>query len=117
MLFIQVIHNQLDQTVVKLVCRFEKLDFKHWETANMQTCKNWFPLEKIRIKKKNITTLVRELAIAKEELLDTLNFLIVSSKEKSILKLRHLIPGYKPETSLDSHDPVKVISNFSSHAL
>ena len=32
-------------------------------------------------------------------------------------KLRNLFPGYKPETSLGSHDPEKVISNFSSHSL
>ena len=31
--------------------------------------------------------------------------------------LRNLIPGYKPETSLDSHDPERVIPNFSSHIL
>ena len=30
---------------------------------------------------------------------------------------RKLIPGYKLETSLDSHDPEKVISNFSCHTL
>ena len=32
-------------------------------------------------------------------------------------KLKNLIPGYKPETSLDSNEPEKVISNFSSHTL
>ena len=31
--------------------------------------------------------------------------------------MRNLIPGYNPETSPDSHDPEKVISNFSSHIL
>ena len=31
--------------------------------------------------------------------------------------MRNLIPAYKPETSLDSHDPEKVISNFSSDIL
>ena len=31
--------------------------------------------------------------------------------------MRNLIPGYKPETFLDSHDPEIVISNFSSHIL
>ena len=31
--------------------------------------------------------------------------------------MRNLIPGYKPETSLDCHDPEKLISNFSSHIL
>ena len=29
--------------------------------------------------------------------------------------MRNLIPGYELETSLDSHDPEKMISNFSSH--
>ena len=50
---------------------------------------------------------------------------IVNSNEKSILKCRqiqqkklgNLISGYKPETSLDSHDSEKVIFNFSSHTL
>ena len=32
-------------------------------------------------------------------------------------KLRNLTPGYKPEISLDSHDPQKGISNISSHIL
>ena len=31
--------------------------------------------------------------------------------------MRNFISGYKPETSLDSYDPEKVISNFSSHIL
>ena len=31
--------------------------------------------------------------------------------------MRKLTPGYKPETSLDSHDPEKVIFHFSSHTL
>ena len=77
--------------------------------------------------------MVRELSVVKEELLRSISFLdvnhvfnlIVSTNEKSILKCRHvqqkklrnLIPGCKPETSLDSHDPEKVISNFSSHIL
>ena len=77
--------------------------------------------------------MVRELLAVKEELLRSVSFLdvnhvfnlIVSSNEKSILKcshvqqkrLKNLIPGYKPETCLDSHDPEKVISNFSSHIL
>ena len=165
MSFIQVVHNRYDKSVVKLVRRFGKLDFKHRKTAldlqflktcqdfkvtpkflqfrvangslrqsqTYQTCKNWLLLEKIRVKKKNLKTLVRELATVKEELLHTLSFLdfnhvfnlIVSSNEKSILKCRHvqqkklrnLTPGYKPETSLDSHDPERVIVNFSSHIL
>ena len=76
---------------------------------------------------------MRELVTVKDELLRTLNFLdinhifnlIVSSNEKSILKcrpvqqkkLRNLIPGYKPELSLDSHDPGTEISTFSSYTL
>ena len=31
--------------------------------------------------------------------------------------MRNLIPGYKPETFLESHDSEIVISNFSSHIL
>ena len=50
---------------------------------------------------------------------------MVSTIKKPILKCRHvqhknlrnLIPGYKPETFLDSRDPGKVISNFSCHNL
>ena len=38
-------------------------------------------------------------------------------KARPTKKLRNLIPGYKSETSLDSHDPEKVISNFSFHIL
>ena len=103
------------------------------QSQTYQTCKKWFQLKEIRIKKKNLKTLVRELSAVKEELLRSVSFLdvnhvfnlIVSSNKKSILKCRHvqqkrlrnLIPGYKPETSLDSHDPEKVISNFSSHIL
>ena len=75
-------------------------------------------LEEIRIKKKNLKNLVRELSSVKEELLRVISFLdanhvfnlVVSSNEKSILKCRHiqqkklrnLIPGYKLEKSLDS---------------
>ena len=90
-------------------------------------------LEEIRIKKKNLKTLVRKLSPVKEELLRSVSFLdinhvfnlIVSSNKNSILKCRHvqkkklrnLIPGYKPETYLYSNDSEKVISNFSSHIL
>ena len=75
-------------------------------------------LKEIRIKKKNLKNLVRELSSVKEELLRLISFLdanhvfnlVVSSNEKSILKCRHiqqkklrnLIPGYKLEKSLDS---------------
>ena len=75
-------------------------------------------LEEIRIKKKNLKNLVRELSSVKEELLRLISFLdanhvfnlVVSSNEKPILKWRHiqqkklrnLIPGYKLEKSLDS---------------
>ena len=162
---IQVIHKRYGNTVVKLVRKFEKLDFKHRKAAldlqflktcqefkvtpkflqfrvvndslkqsqTYQTCKKRLLLEEIRIKKKNSKTLVRELSVVKEELLRSINFLdvnhvfnlIVSTNEKSILKCRHvqqkklrnLIPGYQPETSLDSNDPEKVISKFSSHIL
>ena len=162
---IQVIHKRYGNTVIKLVRRFEKLDFKHrkatldlqflktcqefkvtpkflqFRVANdslkqsqtYQTCKKRLLLEEIRIKKKNLKTLVRELSVVKEELLRSISFLdvnhvfnlIVSTNQKSILKCRHfqqkklrkLIPGYKPEISPDSHDPEKVISNFSSHLL
>ena len=162
---IQVIRKRYSNTVVKLVRRFEKLDFKHRKVAldlqflktcqefkvtqkllqfrvandslrqsqTYQTCKKQLLLEEIRIKKKNLKTLVRELSAVKEELLRSISFLdfnhvlnlIVSSNEKSVLKYRHvqqkklrnLIPGYKPETSLDSHDSEKVISNFSSDIL
>ena len=70
-----------------------------------------------------------KLVTVTEELLNTLSSLdlnhafnlIFSSNEKSILKSRYvqqkkarnLISGYAPEGSLDSHDPQKVISNFS----
>ena len=162
---IQVIHKLYGNTVVKLVRKFEKLDFKHRKAAldlqflktcqefkvtpkfrqfrvandslkqsqTYQTCKKQLLLEEIRIKKKNLKTLVRELSVVKEELLRSISFLdvnhvfnlIVSTNEKSILKcrcvqqkkLKNLIPGYKPETSLDCHDHEKVISNFSSHIL
>ena len=103
------------------------------QSQTYQTCKKRFLRKEIRIKKKNLKTSVRELSAVKEELLRSVSFLdvnhvfnlIVSSNKKSILKCRHvqqnrlrnLIPGYKPETSLDSHDPEKVISNFSSHIL
>ena len=103
------------------------------QSQTYQTCKKRLLLEEIRIKKKNLKNLVRELSAVKEELLRSISFidvnhvfnLIVSTNEKSILKCRHvqqkklrnLIPGYKPETSLDSHDPEKVISNFFSHIL
>ena len=103
--------------------------FLHFRVANdslkqsqtYQTCKKRLLLEEIRIKKKNLKTLVRELSVVKEELLRSISFLdvnhvfnlIVSTNEKSILKCRHVqhqvIPGYKPETSLDCHDPEKVI--------
>ena len=73
------------------------------------------------------------MATVKEELLSTLSFLDINpvfnllaiSNEKSILECRHIqqkklrnfIPGRKTETSLDSHGPEEVFSNFSSHTL
>ena len=61
-----------------------------------------------------------KLVTVTEELLNTLSFLylnhafnlIFSSNEKSILKSRY-VQQNTPEGSLDSHDPQKVISNFS----
>ena len=101
------------------------------QSQTYQTYKKRLLLEEIRIKKKNSKALLRELSAVKEELLRSISFLdvnhvfslIVSTNEQSIVKCRHvqqkmlrnLIPGYKPETSLDSHDPERVISNFSSH--
>ena len=103
------------------------------QSQTYQACKKQLLLEEIRIKKKKLKTLVTELLDVKEELLcstsvlDINHFfnLSVSSIEKSILKCRHvqhkklgnLMRGYKPETSLDSHDPEKVISSFYSHIL
>ena len=127
---IQVIHKRYSNTVVKLVRRFEKLNFKHRkatldlqflktcqefkvtpkflqfcvandshrQSQTYQTCKKRSLLEEIRIKKKNLKTLVRELSAVKEELLRSVSFLdfnhvpnlIVSSNEKSILKCRHV---------------------------
>ena len=127
---IQVIHKRYSNTVVKLVRRFEKLNFKHrkatldlqflktcqefkvtpkflqFRVANdslgqsqtYQTCKKRLLLEEIRIKKKNLKTLVRELSAVKKELLRSISFLdfnhvlnlIVSSNENSILKCRHV---------------------------
>ena len=142
LLLIQVIHKRYGNTVVKLVRKFEKLDFKHRKAAldlqflktcqefkvtpkflqfrvtndslkqfqTYQTCKKQLLLEEIRIKKKNLKTLVRELSAVKEELLRSISFLdinqvfnlIVSTNENSILKcrraqqkkLRNLILGY-----------------------
>ena len=113
--------------------QFRVANYSLRQSQTSQTCKKRFLLKEIRIKKKNLKTLVRELLAVKEELLRSVSFLrinhvfnlIVSSNKKSILKCRHvqqkrlrnLITGYKPETCLDSHDPEKVISNFSSHIL
>ena len=42
--FIQIIHNRYDRIVVKLVRRFEKLDFKHRKAASdlqfLKTCQD-----------------------------------------------------------------------------
>ena len=79
------------------------------QSQTYQTCIKRLLLEEIRIKKKNLKTLVRELSAVIEELLRSISFLDCSNK-KSILKCRHvqqkrlrnLIPGYKLEISLDS---------------
>ena len=68
------------------------------QSQTYQTCKKRLLLEEIRIKKKNLKTLVRELSVVKEELLRSISFLdvnhvfnlIVSSNEKSIFKCRHV---------------------------
>ena len=107
---IQVINKRYGNTVVKLVRRFEKLDFKHRKAAldlqflktcqefkvtpkflqfrvandrliqsqTYQTCKKQLLLEEIRIKKKNLKNLVRELSAVKEELLQSISFLDVN---------------------------------------
>ena len=139
-----------------MVRRFKKLDFKHRKAVSdlpffeicpefkvtpkflqfhvasdrlsqtYQTCKKRLLLEEIRIKSKNLKTLVKELSGVKEELLRSTSVLginhvfnlIISSTETSIFKSRHvqhkklrnLIPVYKPETSLDCHDLKKVTS-------
>ena len=80
------------------------------QSQTYEICKKRLLLEEIRIKKKNLKTLVRELSAVKEELLHSISFLdinqvftlIVSTNENSILKCRHaqqkklrnLIPGY-----------------------
>ena len=64
------------------------------QSQTYQTCKKRLLLEEIRIKKKNLKTLVRELLVVKEELLRSISFLdvnhvfnlLVSTNEKSILK-------------------------------
>ena len=107
---IQIIHKQYGTTIVKLVRKFEKSDFKHRKAAldlqflktcqefkvtpkflqfrvandslkqsqTYQTCKKRLLLEEIRIKKKNLKTLVRELSVVKEELLRSISFLDVN---------------------------------------
>ena len=82
-------------------------------------------------KKKNLKVLVNELSSVKSNLLRILNFLdfnhvcniIISNNEKSILKCKYthkkklsdLIPGYEVNLTRFSHDPKKVIFNFSLH--
>ena len=77
--------------------------------------------------------LVNELSLVKSNLSRTLNFLdfnhvcniIISNNEKSILKckythkrkLSNVIPGYTVKLTTFSHDPNKVILNFSSNVL
>ena len=66
------------------------------QAQTYEICKKRLLLEKIRIKKKNLKTLISELSAVKEELLRSIRFLdvnhvfnlIVSSNEKSILKCR-----------------------------
>ena len=87
----------------------------------------------INNKKKNLKVLVNELSSVKSNLLGILNFLdfnhvcniIISNNKKSILKCKYthkkklsdLIPGYEVNLTRFSHDPNKVIFNFSSYVL
>ena len=98
-----------------------------------QKCLNHLLLAEINNKKKNLKVLANELSSVKSNLLRILYFLdfnhvcniIISNNGKSILncrythkkKLRDLIPGYEVNLSRFSHDPNKVIFNFSSYAL
>ena len=150
--------------IVKLVRKFEKVDFKHRKAAldlnflktcrsfnvipkflqfcvanrslrgsqAYQKCLNHLQLVKINNKEKNLKVLVNEVSSVKSTLLRILNFLdfnhvcnIISNKEKSVLnckyshkkKLSDLIPGYENNPTRFSHDPNKVIFNFSSNVV
>ena len=98
-----------------------------------RNCLNHLLLAEINNKKNNLKGLVNELSSVKSNLLRILNFLdfyhvcniISSSNVKSILKCSYthkkklidLIPGYEVNPTRFSHDPNKVIFNFSSYAL
>ena len=162
---LQVICNRDGGTVVKLVCKFEKVDFKHCKAALdldfLQTCRSfnvipkflqfraanknlqrWLAYQKclnhlllaeINNNKKNLKVLVNEVSSVKRNLLRISNFLdfnhvyniIISNNEKSIFKckythkkkLKDFIPGYEVNPTRFSHDPNKVIFNFSSYVL
>ena len=162
---LQVIRNRYGDTIVKLVCKFEKVDFKHRKAALdlnfFQTCGslnvipkflqfhvanknfqrsqayqkflNHLLLTEINNKNKNLKVLVNELSLVKSNLLCILHFLdfnhvcniIISNNKKSILKCKYthkkklsdLIPGYEVNLTRFSHEPNKVIFNFSSYVL
>ena len=98
-----------------------------------QKCLNHLLLAEINNNKKNLKVLVNELSSVKSNLLRILNFLdfshvcniIINNNQKCILKckythkkkLRDLIPGYEVNPTRFSHDPNKVIFNFSSYVL
>ena len=94
---------------------------------------NHLLLAEINNKKKNIKVLANELSSVKSNLLRISNFsdfnhvcnIIISHNKKFVLKcrythekkLRDLIPGCEVNPTRFSHDPNKVIFNFSSYAL
>ena len=94
---------------------------------------NHLLVAEINNKNKNLTVLVNELSSIKSNLLRILNFLdfnhvcniIISNNEKSILKCKYthkkklsdLIPGYEVNPTRFSHEPNKVIFDFSSYVL
>ena len=98
-----------------------------------QKCLNYLLSAEINNKKKDLQVLINELSSGKSNLLHILNFLdfnhvsntIISKNEKPILKckythikkLRDLVPECKVNPTRFSHDPNKVIFNFSLYVL
>ena len=154
---LQVIRNRYGGTAVKLVRKFEKVDFKYCKAGLdlnfLQTCRRFNVIPKLlqfRVANKSLQRSqayqkclnhlllaainnINELSSVKSNLLRTLNFLdfthvcniIISNNEKSNLKCRYthkkklkdFIPGYEVNPARFSHDPNKVIFNFSSYAV
>ena len=98
-----------------------------------QKCLNYLLSAEINNNKKNLQVLINEFSSGKSNLLHILNFLdfnhvsniIISKNEKPILKckythikkLRDLVAGCKVNPSRFSHDPNKIICNFSLYVL